>query len=178
MVSYYGENKHHSYDQWLQGMEAFPHNHYFLFMEDDYCINSDELNFDSFLIEKYKKVFPKNIGYLCSLVEGSWQYHASISNGMISLDTLKSLGPHVVHQYYNVKHSNTQIAFSMFFLLKNIQIFDMSDEVYPLFWQSSDDTLHNFVKSSEKELEDKIGIRKKKMLIVPVQMKLEHLNIV
>lgn len=69
---------------------------YYVFMEDDYCLNID--NIDNFLISTYKDKFTDNKGILCSVVLGTgindYTLHAPIHwNGMFftSLQTLQTL---------------------------------------------------------------------------------------
>lgn len=167
-LDYVGENKHYSYDQWIQAVEYIDHD-YYLFMEDDYCINPNELHFDMELINLYNNTFPKQIGYLCSFAIKSYnQYHAAVSTGLISFKTYKALGDNVLQQFYNTSHGNSQIAFSLLFLLNNIQIFDMYEHCHAIFWQSYDCTLHNIKK--EKDCSDNSN---KKTIIIPVQYLLE-----
>ena len=67
------ENYGYSMGQWLKSYELHKNEfEYFLFVEDDYCPNID--NFDKLLVDSYTRKFPKNIGLLCSLVQGSKQY--------------------------------------------------------------------------------------------------------
>ena len=67
------ENFGYSEGQWLKAYEIHKNDFdYYLFIEDDYCPNIE--NFDKILIDCYKKKFSKNIGLLCSLVEGSKDY--------------------------------------------------------------------------------------------------------
>ena len=68
------ENYGYSPGQWLKAYELYLETFdYYLFIEDDYCPGMD--NFDSVLIDIYKKKFDKEIGLLCSLVQGSNDYH-------------------------------------------------------------------------------------------------------
>jgi len=67
------ENFGYSSGQWLKAYEIHKNDFdYYLFIEDDYCTNME--NFDEILIDCYKKKFPKNIGLLCSLVQGKSDY--------------------------------------------------------------------------------------------------------
>ena len=67
------ENFGYSAGQWLKAYEIYKNAFdYYLFFEDDYCTNMTD--FDKILIDCYKKKFSKNIGLLCSLVEGSKDY--------------------------------------------------------------------------------------------------------
>ncbi len=67
------ENYGYSAGQWLKAYELFTNKFdFYIFIEDDYCPGMN--NFDDLLIECYKYKFPKNLGLLCSLVEGSSNY--------------------------------------------------------------------------------------------------------
>lgn len=95
-LQYTGQNKHHSYDQWIQAYMSFPEADYHLFMEDDYCISPTCLTFDTDLVSLYKKRFPASpsIGYLPSLfctLEQQFGDHAAISNGLVSRETFMYL---------------------------------------------------------------------------------------
>ena len=67
------ENFGYSEGQWLKAYEIYKNQFdYYIFMEDDYCPNMGD--FDQKLINCYKNKFPKNIGLLCSIVQGSSNY--------------------------------------------------------------------------------------------------------
>jgi len=70
------ENYGISLGQWLKAYYEYRDNFdYYIFIEDDYCPNID--NFDEILLKKYKQKFTNNIGLLCSLVQGSYNYKNS-----------------------------------------------------------------------------------------------------
>jgi hypothetical protein len=67
------ENYGYSPGQWLKAYELFRDKFdYYIFMEDDYCPGIH--GFDDYLIRLYKRLFPGEIGLMCSLVEGSRNY--------------------------------------------------------------------------------------------------------
>jgi len=67
------ENFGYSLGQWLKAYEIYKNKFdYYLFIEDDYCPGMN--NFDEILINCYREKFTDNIGLLCSLVEGSFNY--------------------------------------------------------------------------------------------------------
>lgn len=67
------ENFGYSEGQWLKAYEIYKNKFdYYLFIEDDYCPGMN--NFDEILINCYHDKFNENIGLLCSLVEGSFNY--------------------------------------------------------------------------------------------------------
>ena len=67
------ENFGYSEGQWLKAYEIYKNKFdYYLFIEDDYCPGMN--NFDEILINCYREKFTDNIGLLCSLVEGSFNY--------------------------------------------------------------------------------------------------------
>ena len=67
------ENYGYSPGQWLKAYELSRDQFdYYVFMEDDYCPGM--YGFDDHLINLYKRIFPEEIGLMCSLVEGSKAY--------------------------------------------------------------------------------------------------------
>lgn len=157
ILEYEGKNHHASYDQWLIGIEKNKHLDYHLLIEDDYCINPNNYNFDTEVIDLYNKYFPDKNGYLCSLaceLDGH-PYHAAISNGLVH----KNITDHVsLKGFYDFcLHSNqyAQVLFSQYFLQNNISIKGINDVYETLFWNG---TIQNFTAGGTK-----------KQLFVPVQ---------
>ena len=161
-LPYVGKNEDHSYDQWIQGYAAFPDFEYTLVMEDDYCIQTSHLSFDKTLVHFYKEKFPKGIGYLATRADNNngHEYHASISNGMISRKTWEALGDDPLGRYFLMKtiEPYPQLAFSFMFTRSGVDIKDMSNEYDAIFWNS--DT---------KQLTSLSGLRPAERMIVPVQ---------
>ena len=136
-IHYFGENNHHSYDQWIQGM-AVASESYYILMEDDYCINAMDVNVDTKLIASYKKQFSNGIGYLSMKAElgNVHTFHASISNGVVSKDTYERIES-PLEQFYNIHDTPwPQVNFSNLFLRNHIDIKDYSDTYEVLFWNS------------------------------------------
>lgn len=134
---YIGENQHHSYDQWIQGIvkswDLFSHH---IIIEDDYCIEPTCIDFDTKLIEIYKTKFTDNIGYLSEKCGNNtsppFQYHSWISNGVISSDTMKKLDTplEIFYKY----HEYPQIDFSYLFTDNNIPLADYTEYFKLPFW--------------------------------------------
>lgn len=87
------ENYGYSPGQWLYAYEKTKFD-YYIFIEDDYCPGMNR--FDTILLDCYKKKFDKNIGVLCSLVQGNsnndGSYPIHFEGGVfISRDTLDNL---------------------------------------------------------------------------------------
>jgi len=147
-LSYFGKNIDYSYDQWIQGCLT-SNSEYNLIIEDDYCINSNNLNWDEDIINLYNQKFPNGIGYLTQWaseeVDGEYfGYHAAISNGLISKKTMIQLND-PINRYFSISNNlHPQIKFSNMFLENNIQILDMKD-VYKLpFWVSHTQSFRDF----------------------------------
>lgn len=156
VVNYIGKNHHHSYDQWIQGMldASFE---YCMLIEDDYCIDVRNENADIDLLNMYKSKFPKNIGYLCSLVnERSHEYNAAISNGMISKTTINQFDD-PLSDYYKMTSTNSQVMFSQLFKHKNIKIFDYKINFEAISWGSN-------------QLDDFSWKQNMKHIMIPIQL--------
>lgn len=138
-LSYVGDNKHHSYDQWIQGyLNSNKNTEYILVVEDDYYLDYRNVNLDIDLVKYYKKSFKNNIGYLSTLNFNDPPHglHAAISNGLISRQTMNSI-PDILHTFYSERSSwLPQVNFSKLFLSYNIPIKDFSDTYNILFWNS------------------------------------------
>ncbi len=145
-IDYCGENKHASYDQWLQAIIAFPNFEYYLLIEDDYCIHPSVLDFDIQIIDTYKKlVGENNIGYVCTYADAIYgqpnihPYHAVISNGIINRNTIdKFCNCNIIDLYYQrtLECQVQQIGFSDLFLKHNIPVYSMHDIYKAIFWSS------------------------------------------
>ena len=137
-LNYIGENKHHSYDQWIQGMmNSINDCFYHILIEDDYVIHPECIDFDVKLIDIYSKKFKNNIGYLSqrSSNNDGLPYHACISNGIISSDTMKILGnPLSIYYKYNLPPYLTQLAFSLMFTDNKIGIENYGEYYRQPFW--------------------------------------------
>lgn len=161
-VDYVGDNKYHSYDQYIQGYNYLKAD-YYLIIEDDYCIDKNNLYFDIELVNYYKKIFPNNIGYLCSYAckhSDKVYMHGAISNGLISNDTFKQYD-NPLQEFYKLKSCNQcpQVMFSILFLMKNIEIKDMSDTYTTHFWSSS-----------KRKFEQFNNLNIEKNIFLPIQM--------
>lgn len=148
---YQGQNIHHSYDQWLQGIIAGINDYtHHIIMEDDYSIHPDCIDFDAKLIEIYKDKFKDNIGYLsekCGYDDIN-KFHSWISNGIISSDTLKKMNEPLKTFYsYNLY---PQLGFSYLFYSNNIPLADYSEHYRVPFWNHCETKIIDF--SSNKEI--------------------------
>ena len=137
-MDYKGENKHNSYDQYIQAYIAYPNFDYYIIMEDDYFMELKD--YDTVLVDLHRKKFKNGIGYLCSKTLTGHAHGpiiASVSNGIISknLFDLKNKNNDILNMYYKNKSykGNPQIKFSYF--LGNMN--DYSKEYNVLFWNSS-----------------------------------------
>ena len=160
-LPYIGNNTHHSYDQFLQAMLKYSKFDYHIIMEDDYYIDPTQTEFDTDLINIYTSTFKDNIGYLCtyaSLHQNMW--HASISNGMISKDTLERLGKDILEHFYSFE-MYPQLKFSHIMTEKNINICDIQKYYKIPFWDSPTQTIKDFTTSQSNIY-----------MFVPVQMTL------
>lgn len=143
---YIGENKHASYDQWIQGYLLYPNFNYHLLIEDDYFIHPSQLTFDQDIIDVYNGILSQgntDVGYVCSYATttGSHHYHATISNGIVNKKTFELLGPDILDKYYTCaeEYPIEQVAFSDMFIKNNISVFSFEHMYCALFWSS----LHN-----------------------------------
>jgi GR25 family glycosyltransferase involved in LPS biosynthesis len=158
---YFGENKDHCYDQWIQGYTENPNYDYYIFMADDYVITPSSTLFDKKLVDIYNLKFTDNIGYMASWVSENNGHprHAAVSNGVVSRETFEKLG-NVLGEYNRMKLVETypQLKFSYMFSLNEIPIEDITDYYKILFWDSVKKTINNYSSDSVKT-----------ELIVPVQ---------
>ena len=142
---YVGENKHASYDQWIQGCLLYPNFDYHLFIEDDYFIHPSQLTFDQDIIDVYNKILSlgdTTVGYVCSYATTTnHHYHATISNGIVNKATLQLLGPDILDKYYTCaqEYAIEQVAFSDMFIKSGIPVYSFEHVYCALFWSS----LHN-----------------------------------
>jgi hypothetical protein len=162
---YFGGNITHSYDQWIQGMQSQPEVDYHLVIEDDYFVNPNELDFDFSLVRQFQRKFRDNIGYLATLAgTNQHEYHAMISNGLISNETLSRI-PNILETFYTnfAQIQNSQLTFSLLFTLgiSSNSVRDYSDEFEILFWNST-----------TKQLEDYTKTKSSRHLFLPFQVKL------
>lgn len=141
-ITYIGNNKDHSYDQWIQGVLCNINNFsYYLLIEDDYCIDTNNIWFDKELVDIYKQKFndTNNIGYLSTLVWNKPITHAAISNGLLSKETVDYIhtksGLTMLEAYYKLS-GYPQLKFSELFNNIGILHKDISDYFRILFWDS------------------------------------------
>jgi hypothetical protein len=141
--NYVGENKHASYDQWLQGYLWYPDFDYYLFIEDDYFIHPSKLNFDSDIIKTYNDILEKNkttVGYICSYATTTnHHYHATISNGILNKESLEMLGSgDILNKYYTCakEYPIEQVAFSDLFINNGVPVYSFEHVYCALFWSS------------------------------------------
>lgn len=134
-----GTNNHHSYDQWLKATHEFVSD-YYIFIEDDYTFNDQNVSLDVDLINTYRNCFPDDIGYLCACWADDATHgpHMSISNGIVSKKTMDYIQdttnqPAWVTLYEDKRYS--QLAFSSLFA-RHVPVRDMSQNYMP-FWDSS-----------------------------------------
>lgn len=160
-LDYKGPNKHASYDQWIQACQKYTDFDYNILCEDDYTMNPGIIDFDSKMVEIYREKLPNNIGYLCSLAgsDDDWSYHARISNGMISKETVSQFEGKMLDNYYTRPSYHCQIQFSLLFQSKGIPIVDYS-EYYA----------NKFYRSELKDIIDFSNSGKTIPLFIPVQM--------
>ena len=141
------KNSRYSYDQWLIGM-TIASGDYYLFIEDDYCLDKTYLDIDTDLIEYYKHVFPSNIGYLCSYVNKDdivHGYHAATSNGLISKYTIKTYMNGInLMKYFCQFEIHPQVAFSRLFLSFGVRIEDIRDKYNVYTWNSYEKVMEDY----------------------------------
>ena len=145
-IPYIGENKHHSYDQWIQGYLHHPTSDYYLLIEDDYYIYPKYVHIDTELMGYYCRSFPDGIGYLATWAPSDPRieqvkdhgHHAAISNGMISRQTFEKI-PNILDTFYRTTSGRwPQVNFSRLFLDHGIQIKDFSGEYDMHYWDGSE----------------------------------------
>ena len=160
-IDYTGDNKHHSYDQWIQGYLYYPDSDYYIVMEDDYCIDPTNITFDIDLIQLYKKKCPDNIGYLgCSTWDVNGFPTMTISNGIISRETFKKIGTNILEKFYKINTNCPQESFSRLFFLEKIKLYDLQDEYTFPFWESW----------TKKMVSYPINNKPNKFIMLPVQL--------
>jgi len=152
-TTYIGENKYHSYDQWIQGMLHNMYSkdcqEYNLFVEDDYLPNYKYLDFDIVFKKKYIESFSDNVGYLATwwitfpnknvfnndiLNSDSTKNYPGTSNGMISNKTI-SMHQDLQDELYKIDKFS-QLAFGDVIVKKNIPRADMSDIMSMIYYNS------------------------------------------
>lgn len=164
-IDYEGNNIDHSYDQWIQGYLHVSYCEYNLLMEDDYCIEKHEIEFDKELIDIYNKKFKDGVGYLCCFASNAnnHKYHAAISNGLISTKTFEKIGSDVLEKYYAMTKTVNypQLKFSYLFTEEHkIPLDDISDTFIIPFWHSDKKKIINY---------DRLHGSKERTMIIPVQ---------
>lgn len=181
-LNYEGENKHASYDQYLQAMIKFPEFKYSLIIEDDYYIDPNNYYFDEELIKIHQEKFKNGDGYLSTFspnYEPWLPLHAAISNGIINTssilklkDKLKSYCPSSTYFvdekcYIDIEKTTTfeiilktfynyvghpQRTFSYLFLDNGIQIDDMINEYSAYYYESNSNAMYNFSSIKNKNI--------------------------
>jgi hypothetical protein len=152
-IDYVGDNKHHSYDQWIQGYLFNKKLDYYIVMEDDYCVDPKNIEFDIELLHHYKDKFPDDIGYLCAYAHeiDNNILIASISLGIISRKTFELIGEDILDKFYSTKKYNCpQIDFSCLFKDHNINILDIQEYYMIPFWESNNKKFVYYSKVSNK----------------------------
>lgn len=140
--NYIGENKHASYDQWLQGYLLYPDFDYYLFIEDDYFIHPSKLDFDRDIVNTYNEILSTNnvdVGYVCSFATTTnHHYHATISNGIVNKKSLELLGDNILEKYYTCakEYPIEQVAFSDLFINNSVPVYSFEHVYCALFWSS------------------------------------------
>jgi len=169
-LPYRGENRHYSYDQWLQAMTAFPAFSHHLLVEEDYAPYPSTLDFDSLLLEEYRRVFPDGVGYLCALEleDATNGRNAAISNGLVSRETLASLGGDPLSLYYS-SEGYPQVTFDRLF---RPHVADMSGVFAAFFWDTPSASLLDLSEKSFRLRSLDAGARTvaRKLGLVPVQL--------
>lgn len=141
-MDYIGENRHASYDQWIQAILTYPDFDYYLLLEDDYCIYPSLLDFDTQIIESYNKIVGESgIGYVCTYADAimGHSYHAAISNGIINRKTIEKLnGIDILKTYYKCSEECgiEQVAFSNLFLQHDVPVYSFHEIYTAVFWSS------------------------------------------
>ena len=141
-ADYIGENKHASYDQWIQGYQLFPNFDYYLFIEDDYFIHPSRLAFDKDIVDAYNSILASrdsDIGYVCTYATTTnHHYHATISNGIVNRASLEMLGSDILEKYYTCaqEYKIEQVAFSDLFIKNGVPVYSFEHVYCALFWSS------------------------------------------
>ncbi len=158
VLQYVGDNKHASYDQWIQGYQAYPitDGGYYIFVEDDYVLDpvsyrckSDE-NGGEDVFEMWIKYYNDTVddrgGYMCTYAgQTEHKFHSVISNGIVSSKTMQNLDTIckannktlLTHYYDCATHCGVaQIAFSDLFLTCDIPVISMHEHFAAIFWSS------------------------------------------
>lgn len=139
-MDYVGQNKDHSYDQWIQAYEKYPNFDYYLLMEDDYSVHPlDAGSFTRTLQKYYEEKFPDGIGYLATLAgaNNGHEHHAVISNGLVSRQTWERLAePLRRYREQKLIQPYPQICFSLMFIRNGIDVRDFAKEYSSIFWNS------------------------------------------
>lgn len=140
-------NHKHSYDQWLIGCNVSTGD-YNMLIEDDYCLDKNNLTLEQDLIKCYNDIFVYNVGYLTTYADKNHVnhgYHAAISNGLISRKTIKEYLKDVdlLSEFYKI-NEYSQVAFSQLFLLQNVFIEDFRHLYRILFWDAGTKTMKDY----------------------------------
>ncbi len=158
VVEYVGDNKHASYDQWIQGYQAHPTDDdgYYVFAEDDYVLDPASYRQESveaiaedvfeMWIKYYNDTVDDRGAYMCTYAgQTEHKFHAVISNGIVSSKTMKHLdaickanNKTLLDRYYDctIHCGVAQIAFSDLFLTCDIPVISMHEHFAAIFWSS------------------------------------------
>jgi hypothetical protein len=155
-----------SYGQYLRAYDKYKteFDHY-IFIEDDYTAGCD--HFDSILLNLYQHKFPLDIGYLCSWAlktKKDIEFHAALSNGMISGNSMKQLQnkfTHPLDQFAGLTHGDVQVRFSDMMLESRIPIKDYSNEYLTPYYKGVHKRL---IDCSRDPLNNKIAV------FIPLQL--------
>lgn len=157
---YTGANRHHSYDQWIQGCmrDEVKDVTHFILTEDDYCLNREFLTCDTDLLKEYKRLFPDDVGYMASYGADDATFNetgktfpqftfppviASVSNGIISKKTwMRFKEP--LQFFYTVPVVYPQLKFSYMFLVDGIDIKDFRASFGCPFWNSLTQAMEDY----------------------------------
>lgn len=173
-LPYVGANEHASYDQWIQAIQQYPEFEYYVFMEDDYTIYPNVLNFDEIFVQTFLKYIGNNqVGYCCTLAKEmmNHHYHCAISTGITNKATIDAIikrsNTDLLTCYFNCfeNYPVEQVAFSDMFLRYNIPVYSLDDDFQAIFWSSLRKQIENYSKPSVENL-----------LIIPIQYLLKMSN--
>ena len=139
-----------SYTQYAKCFKKYKEFDYYIVMEDDWVINSIYPNFDTILLDLYKKTFKENIGFLdCwspTFPRHDLPFHSAITVGMLSNETVKCF----LDLDNTALITLSQLEFSRILTSTGISIIDHHRAGFPtkiLFWQ----TIYGIIKDHTQE---------------------------
>jgi hypothetical protein len=170
-VEYQGENKHHSYDQYCEGYQAYPDFDYFFVMEDDYCMDDLAIDFDQEFVDLYRQKFEKGTGFLCQWFVPS-PLHAAISNGLISKQSFQLLGNDAVKAFFETtQYDIGQLKFSAMFTRFSVEHQDTSKEHKMTFFVTGAKCIETFVCRTDNAANPPI---RKRVIITCQEADMDH----